>query len=400
MNEHRLPLWWRPARAVGCVFFTALAARAQPTIPPALSDTNTSPSASGEPTPMQTKPFGELFKEGVLFANDQQIDSAIQRFTECDGAATSSAQRAQARHNLGIAHFKMGATLDAENPREALARAEHAERLFSLAIRAARESKEVPTETSAARNLEITRLKIRKLRDLLDQQQKQQEQQREDQQEQQQQRQSESQRIADELRDLADKQQQLSEQASKAESQEDVDQLEHQQQSINEQAERLQQQMQETSGNLPDETRQSMEDAQRLVRASRQPREQAEEALERMQQPDPAKLDETGQNQSVAAKLLQLAAEAAQKSADQQMKKMEQQEKGQQNRDDGKQHNAEKDDREKRGDKGKESEKEQEHSPVDQLAQDLLKKEQRDREQAQSVQPAFIVPVPKVEKDW
>lgn len=318
-------------------------------------------------------PAAAFYNEGCVLLEQGKPGDAADRFRAADAGATSDAELgARSRFNLGQALYREA---DAAKEKQA----DQALDLLRQSASAFRSVLEVnPSDTEAARNVEIARRLMKQIDDKKKEEQKKQDQKNGQNQQGQSKEDREAQQAqqqADQLKDLAQRQRQAANDSKQAQQQgadqQKTDQLQKQQQSIKDDTAKAQEQQKQSGGSQQSDQLQQAQGEQ-------------QEAMDDLQKQDPG--DAQG-HQEQAAKLLEQAAQQAQQKADQAKQRAQQAKADQQK--------GEKGNGQKMGDA-----EPKEDQNYDKLAESLLKRERDLRKQRQPVIRAERGVKAPVEKDW
>lgn len=292
-------------------------------------------------------------------------EEAEELFAQVDRESDDERLRSRARYNLGHAAFRRGLEAAEEQPAQALEQFRSAASLFHSVYLANRADKD------AARNTELARMAIQRLKDRLEHEQAAREQER-------QRRQEAQQQAADALRDLAQRQQSLAERAQDQASREQLD------------PEALDQLRREQE-TLREDTREALDSLEAMQEKDSSPRDRVSEAIQEQSDAernlDAREAVEASRRQNRAAELLREAAESMAEQA-------QRQEGDGQGRP-----------REGTEDEGADSEQTQQQigdgmSEQERRLRELLERERREREMRRDrLMRGRVQPAP-VERDW
>jgi hypothetical protein len=292
------------------------------------------------------------------------LPAATEMLQGLEAADVDPSLRARARFNRGHALFTEAETMAEADPPAAVERYLRAAEAFRLA--AAMGGNDA---ARAARNVEISRLAARRLRDRLQGEQE---------------RRQQAEQMAEQLQDLAERQQQLSD-----ESQQRAQQPEQSTEDLQQQQDGLRQQAQELLEQMREMAEQSRTDQRR---AEQTPEEGAADDIEQATRAqDEASRDLRAQRTEGAAEDQQRAADLLRQAAERLATGQSDQQDGQQ----GQQQEAQED----QSQQAHQGEQEGEGEQRDAIAEYLLDKERAEREAREHIRGRLgrIVPV---EKDW
>jgi tetratricopeptide (TPR) repeat protein len=166
------------------------------------------------------------FNKANAFYRQKKYEAAIDAYQKAGVQSTDPVLFSKAKYNLGNSYFNRGLEQQGE-PEKAI-------ESFEAGIDFWRQAQELrPDDPAAARNIEVARLTIQQLKQLLEQQQQQQQQQE---------------GLQKKLQELKDKQQDLKDQTQQSQAQQDNNQkLQEQQSELNDQTHQTMHQMQHGS---------------------------------------------------------------------------------------------------------------------------------------------------------
>jgi tetratricopeptide (TPR) repeat protein len=287
---------------------------------------------------------------------------------------------AKAKYNLGNSLFQQGVMLAQTDTQKAIEN-------MQSAIGSWRQSLDIdPTNGKAAKNIEVARLTIK---DIIDQINKQKEQQKQ-QQQQQKQTQEDLKQLLEQQKSLADKTQQTKQKAdnsniSQQQASADYNDISKEQSQLKDRTEQMKQQLQkQTDPNNPDPKQQQA--AEKLEKAVDKQKD-AEEKLKNSNAADGK------QSQDEAAKNIEDALKALSEQ-----KEQGQQEKQQKEKQNNQQQNQQEPNQPREPNQAQQQQQQEEQAAApDTTAEEILDREQKQKEQRQMMQsPGFQ----KVDKDW
>jgi hypothetical protein len=284
----------------------------------------------------------------------------------------------KAKYNLGNSLFQQGVKLTQTDSQKAIEN-------MQSAIGSWRQSLDIdPTNEKAAKNIEVARLTIK---DIVDQINKQKEQQQK-QQQQQKQNQEDLKQLLEQQKSLADKTQQTKQKAdsnniSQQQASADYNDISKEQSALKDRTEQMKQQLQQqTDPNKPDPKQQQA--AGKLEKAV----DKQKDAAEKLKNSDAAG---GKQSQDASAKNIEDALKALSEQ-----KEQGQQEKQQQEQQNSQQQNQQEPNQPQEPNQAQQQQQQQEQQ-ADTTAEEILDREQKQKEQRQMLQsPGFQ----KVDKDW
>jgi DNA repair exonuclease SbcCD ATPase subunit len=276
----------------------------------------------------------------------------------------------KAKYNLGNCLFEQGSKLKDSDLQKALEN-------MQAAISFWRQVLDInPANEKAAKNIEVARLTIKDIIDQINKQKQQQQQQEQ----QQKQTQEDLKKLLEQQKSLADKTQQAQQQPSP-----DYNEISKEQSALKDRTEQVKQQIQQQNDpNNPDQKQQQA--AEQLEKAT----DKQKDAAEKLKKSDAAG---GKQSQDEAAKDIEKALRSL---ADQQNQQQKQQEKQQQN---SQQQNQQEPNQPQEPNQAQQQQQEQQQQVAapDTTAEEILDREQKQKEQRQMLQsPGFQ----KVDKDW
>jgi len=278
----------------------------------------------------------------------------------------------KAKYNLGDCFFRQGSKLKDSDLQKALEN-------MQSAIGSWRQALDInPANEKAAKNIEVARLTIKDIIDQINKQKQQQEQQ----QQQQKQTQEDLKQLLEKQKSLADKTQQQNQKPSP-----DYNDISKEQSQLKDRTEQTKQQLQQQNDpNNPDQKQQQV--AEQLEKAE----EKQKDASEKLNN---SKADEAKKSQDEAAKNIEDAIKklSEQNQQNKQDNQQQQQQKEQQN---SQQQNQQEPNQPQEPNEAQQQQEQQAAAP-DATAEEILDREQKQKEQRQMLQsPGFQ----KVDKDW
>jgi Ca-activated chloride channel family protein len=326
-----------------------------------------------------------LFNKANSLYRQGQYDAAVEAFQKAAVKSKDTKLAAKAKYNLGNCLFGQGQKLVQTDPNGAINK-------FEDSIHSWRQAQDLePANKAAANNIELARLTIGQVKELL-QQQKQQQAQQQD--------------LQKKLEELKDKQQQLSGDTKKQQSEpnQQNNDLSQKQSQLNQETQdtldQMQQMAQQQGGQDSQDQQQPKAQDQKLQESVKNMQQAAEQQKQAQDTLDKSQLQQAASHQDKAAQEIQKAIDALKdKNKQDQKQSQEQQQQAkdqQQKKDQQQEQQTQQQQQEDKNQQAQQDQKTQEAKAAQATAEEILKDEEKNREKRQ----ILIRGQQKVEKDW